>query len=313
MRPRGLTMATVLPSMSSLLAFEAAARHLSFTRAAIELNITQGAVSQRIKTLEDILGVPLFIRDGNLIRVTAAGYEYLDAARRAITEMLVATDRAVGYQRGDVLTIACLGTFALKCLIPNLKDFRDEQPDISLKIRTLVPYGPPTLQHFDVSIQYGVGDWPGHVATKISPEEIFPVCSPELAAGGRLRDPADLSNYTIIRTASPLILRDDWPLWLEEAGNPGLKFSDEIVCDLLYPSFQAAIEGLGVALGRTAVVAKDLRDGRLIEPFDVRLQSPLGYYVVAVHEKAQDPKVEKFTRWVKRRFGRGSLPKAGLR
>ncbi|CUX61606.1 Glycine cleavage system transcriptional activator GcvA [Agrobacterium deltaense Zutra 3/1] len=296
-------MATILPSMSSLLAFEAAARHLSFTRASIELNITQGAVSQRIKTLEETLGVPLFIRDGNLIRVTAAGYEYLEAARRAITEMLVATDRAVGYQRGDVLTIACLGTFALKCLIPNLKFFREEHPDISLKIRTLVPYGPPTIQHFDVSIQYGVGDWPGYVAMKIAPEEIFPVCSPELAAAGDgLRVPADLSRYTIIRTASPLILRDDWPLWLEEAGIAGLKTSDEIICDLLYPSFQAAIEGLGVALGRTAVVAKDLREGRLVEPFDVRLQSPLGYYVVAAPERAQDVKVEKFTKWVRKYF-----------
>jgi LysR family glycine cleavage system transcriptional activator len=297
-------VATILPSTSSLLAFEAAARHLSFTRASIELNITQGAVSQRIKALEEILGVPLFIRDGNLIRVTAAGYDYLEAARKAITEMLVATERAVGHQRGDVLTIACLGTFALKCLIPNLKFFRAEHPDIALKIRTLVPYASPTMQHFDVSIQYGVGDWPGLVAMKIGPEEIFPVCSPELAASGYgLRTPADLVHYTIIRTASPLILRDDWPLWLEAAGIPGLTFSDEINCDLLYPSYQAAIEGLGVALGRTIVVAKDMREGRLVEPFDIRLPSPLGYYVVATPERAHDPKVERFTRWVKECLG----------
>jgi LysR family transcriptional regulator, glycine cleavage system transcriptional activator len=300
-------MATILPSMSSLLAFEAAARHLSFTRAAIELNITQGAVSQRIKTLEDILGVPLFIRDGNLIRITAAGHEYLDAARRAITEMLVATDRAVGHQRGDVLTVACLGTFALKCLIPNLTSFRAEHPDVALRIRTLVPYGPTTSQHFDVSIQYGMGDWPGFVSMKIGPEEIFPVCSPELAnERGGLKAPADLSRHTIIRTASPLILRDDWPLWLEQAGIPGLKFADEIVCDLLYPSYQAAIEGLGVALGRTIVVAKDIREGRLVEPFDIRLNSPLGYYVVASPEKSEDIKVKKFTKWVRDCLGAGA-------
>ena len=300
-------MANALPSMSSLCAFEAAARHLSFTRAAIELNITQGAISQRIKTLEDMLGARLFLREGNSIRVTDVGHEYLASARAAITEVLVATDRAIGRQRGDVLTIACLGTFALKCLIPNLKHFRTRHPEIVLRVRTLVPYETSAQQDFDVSIQYGVGDWPNLFARKIGPEEIFPVCSPELArAGEGMRKPADLANYTIIRTASPLILRDDWPLWLEAAGIPDLGFSDEMTCDLLYPSYQAAIEGMGVALGRTVVVEKDLREGRLVEPFSVRLPSPLGYYVVATQERSRLPKVERFTEWVVEQLGPGA-------
>ena len=302
-------MANPLPSMSSLCAFEAAARHLSFTRAAIELNITQGAISQRIKTLEDMLGARLFLREGNAIRLTDVGHEYLPSARAAITEVLVATDRAIGRQRGDVLTIACLGTFALKCLIPNLKHFRARHPEIVLRVRTLVPYETSAQQDFDVSIQYGVGDWPGLFARKIGPEEIFPVCSPELArSGAGMREPSDLANYTIIRTASPLILRDDWPLWLEAAGIPDLAFSDEMTCDLLYPSYQAAIEGMGVALGRTVVVEKDLREGRLVEPFGVRLPSPLGYYVVATQERSRLAKVERFTAWVLEQLG----PKASV-
>jgi len=297
-------MPTILPSMSSLRAFEAAARHLSFTRAATELNITQGAISQRIKTLEDLLGTQLFLRDGNTISLTETGQEYLEPARAAITEVLVATDRAVGRQRGDVLTIGCLGTFALKCLIPNLKDFRARHPQIALRLRTLIPHDPQPVQHFDISIQYGLGDWPGLVSHRLGAEEIFPVCSPDLAArGAGLRRPSDLAGVPIIRTASPLILRDDWPFWLEAAGVPGLAFSEEINCDLLYPSYQAAIEGLGVALGRTAVVAKDLKEGRLVEPFSIRLRSPLGYHVVTTPERARLEKVTIFMGWMLGRFG----------
>jgi LysR family glycine cleavage system transcriptional activator len=294
-------LSNYLPSMSSLRAFEAAARHLSFTRAASELNLTQSAISHRIKTLEDMLGVKLFARDGNFIRLTEVGHEYLNSARSAITEMLIATDRVAGRQDSGMLTIACLGTFALKCLIPELKDFRLHHPAITLRIRTLVPYEILEKQDYDVSIQYGSDDWPGLVATKIGPEEIFPVCSPELAQSG-LREPADLVNFTIIKTASPLILRDDWPLWLEAAGIPNLSFPDEISCDLLYPSYQVAIEGLGVAMGRTAVVKKDLRDGKLIEPFSIRLPSSLGYYVVTTPDRARLKKVEIFSNWVARRL-----------
>ncbi len=299
-------MSTSLPSMSSLRAFEAAARHLSFTRAAVELNLTQGAISQGIRTLEDMLGVQLFIREGTSIRLTEVGREYLESARIAITEVLVATDRATGRQRGGVLTIACLGSFSLKWLIPNLMDFRLRHPAIALRVRTLFPYEPLAKQDYDVSIQYGNGDWPGLTVMKIAPEQVFPVCSPSLAkSGSRLRKPADLANFTIIKTASPLILRDDWPLWLGAAGVPDLKFSDEISFDLLYPSYQGAIEGLGVAMGRTAVVEKDMRDGRLIEPFSVRIASPLAYYTVTTPDRARLKKVETFTNWVKDRFAEG--------
>jgi LysR family glycine cleavage system transcriptional activator len=292
-----------LPSISSLLAIEAAARHLSFTRAAIELNLTQGAISQRIKALEDMLGVQLFIRDRNQIRLTEVGRTYVQAARTAITEVIVATERTIDQQRGDVLTVGCLGTFGLKCLIPNLKHFRQRHPKIALRIRTLVPYENRTQHDYDVSIQYGASDWRGLVAEKIGPEEVFPVCSAELLkTGNGLKTPADLRHHTIIRTASPFILRDDWPLWLEAAGIPDISFADEISCDLLYPSYQAAIEGLGVAMGRTVVVQADLQLGRLVEPFSIRLPTPLGYYVVTTPERARLNKVQHFFEWVRETF-----------
>lgn len=294
-----------LPSMSGLRAFEATARHLSFTRAATELNLTQGAVSHQIKNLEDLLGLRLFMRDGNAIRLTEAGFEYLGSARTALTEVLVATDRAIDRQRGDVLTIACLGTFSIKCLLPNIGDFKKRFPSIGLRIRTLVPSTHMAPQDYDVSIQYGSGeDWPDMVAHKIMREELFPVCSPVLLReDGGLHVPRDLCRHTVIRTASPFILRDDWPLWLEKAGIPGITFASEISCDLLYPSYQAAIEGLGVAMGRSAVVAGDIKSGRLVEPFSVRLPSSLGYHVVATEARAKLAKVQLFCDWALERLG----------
>jgi LysR family glycine cleavage system transcriptional activator len=292
-----------LPSLTSLYAFEAAARHLSFRRAAIELNLTQSAISQRIIGLEDLLDTKLFIRENNTIRLTDPGHQYVRSVRNAIAEVMSATDRASERQRKDTLTIACLGTFSLKCLIPALKGFKAAYPKISLRVRTLFPYQHSVSDDFDVSIQYGTGDWPGMTSWKINDEEVFPVCSPALLRGRRaLKKPSDLCFHTIIRTSSPLILRDDWPLWLEEAGVSDISFADEISCDLLYPSFQTAIEGLGVAMGRSAVVANDLRSKRLVEPFNIRLPSALAYYVVVPQHRNKLPKIDQFTNWILSEF-----------
>ena len=301
----GSQMRRYIPSLMSLYAFEATARHLSFRRAAIELNLTQSAVSQRIKGLEEQLDTKLFVRENNTIRLTDVGVEYVRSARIAIAEVLTATDRASGRQREDTLTIACLGTFALKCLIPMLQTFRAAHPNIKLRIRTLFPYEAFAAEDFDVSIQYGTGDWTGAISFKINDEEVFPVCSPALLRRKRsLRKPSDLRFHTIIHTSSPLILRDDWPLWLEEAGVGDINFSDEIFCDLLYPSFQIAIEGMGVAMGRSAVVQADLRMRRLVEPFKIRLRSSLAYYVVVPQGRGKSLKVELFTRSILDEFKR---------
>jgi len=288
-----------LPSLSAIYAFEATARHLSFSRAAIELNLTQGAISQRIRSLEDFLGTPLFVRESTTIRLTDTGNEYLRSARSVITEVMVATDRAIGRHRGDELTIGCLGTFAIKCLIPLLPNFRRKYPDVAVRLRTLVPFGEQLHEDYDVSIRYGLDDWPGMATWKINEEQVFPVCSPRLLRGARaLRAPEDLRHHTMIRTSSPLILRDDWPLWLEQAGIPEISVVSEISCDLLYPSFQMAIEGMGVVMGRSAVVKSDIAAGRLVEPFSIRLPSPLAYHIVTEEHRARLPKVTAFVNWL---------------
>jgi LysR family glycine cleavage system transcriptional activator len=292
-------MQNKFPSMTGLRAFESAARHQSFTRASIELNLTQSAISHQIRKLEEMIGSKLFERHGSDIRLTETGLEYLGPARSAITELQFATDRAIGRGQDDVLTVASLGTFMIKCLLPHLGDFIASNPDIHLRVKTLLPFSQGRPDDYDVSIQYGMdSDWQGFVSTRISTEEVFPVCSPLLVEGpSGLKEPQDLAEHAIVRTTSPLILRDDWALWLRRAGVADLVFAREIGCDLLYPSYQIAIEGLGVALGRSAVVQSDILAGRLVEPFSIRLPTPLGYHIVHPPHHSGMPKVKRFTAW----------------
>jgi LysR family transcriptional regulator, glycine cleavage system transcriptional activator len=295
----GREMTNKLPSMIGLRAFEAAARHLSFTRAAVELNLTQSAISHQIRNLGELIGFPLFVREGSEIRMTERGIEYLGPARTAIIDLQVATDRARGHREDNELTIACSGTFALKCLFPHLGDFIAHHPDIRLRVRTIVPSQPMRPDDYDVSIQCGQEtDWPGFEVHRISTDEIFPVCSPKLCHGPHgLRRPTDLARFPVVRTQSPWILRDDWSLWLSKAGIADMRFASEISCDLLYPSFQAAIEGIGVALGRSAVVKSDLASGRLVEPFNIRLPSPIGFHLVHPRHRKIPEKVRHFVEW----------------
>lgn len=295
-------MRRILPSLSSLRAFEAAARHQSFTRAAAELNLTQTAISHQIKNLEDLLQIALFTRERSAVRLTDVGHEYLESVRDVINQITVATERVIDKNRGNVLTVACLTAFAVKCLIPNLGDFRRRHPDINLRIGTVVSFD--LLQHhdYDVAIRYGSGGWRGFVTHKIAAEEVFPVCSPRLLKSGKkLNSLSDLSQHTIIRTSS-FALRDEWPQWLELAGAPDIEFANEIACDLLFPSIQAAIDGLGVVMGRTAVVASDLASGMLVEPFSIRMPTSSGYHVTSPIERADLAMVAAFRDWVLQLF-----------
>lgn len=298
------SMRNIFPSMTGLRAFEASARHRSFTRAAIELNLTQSAVSHQIRKLEELLNVKLFDRIGNEIQVTEPGSEIYTVARAAIAELRLAMDRATRQNNDDVLTIGALGTFAMKCLIPHLKNFTLANPDIQIRLRILPAAADANHSDCDVAILYGVeSDWPGYQVTRITTEEIFPVCSPSLLDGPHpLKEPRDLAGHVIIRTVSPLILRDDWPFWLRRAGVSDLNMARDLTCDLLFPSFQLAMEGFGVALGRSAVVRDDIAAGRLAEPFSIRLQTSFGYHLVYPAMRAEYSKLSRFLSWARDEF-----------
>jgi LysR family glycine cleavage system transcriptional activator len=311
-----LKMRKNLPSMSSLQAFEATGRHLSFTRAATELGVTQGAVSQRIAKLEVMLGTKLFSREGNSLYLTPIGKEFLVPARAAIVQLAQATDHAVERQHGNMLSIGCLATFAINALIPRLREFRAMYPDTLLRIRAFAPGESPLgallagraasllAYDYDVLIQFGAGPWPGMVSYKLADEDVFPVCSPMLQRrSARLKSPRDLKGYPIILNAHPLTGYDYWPLWLEKAGALGVTFAEEIHCDPLYSAIQAAVDGLGVMMGRSSLVQGELSSGRLIEPFSVRLRSPLSYQLVVHRDRAFAPKIEQFCQWALKTFG----------
>ncbi len=293
-----------LPSMTSLRAFEAAARHSSFTRAAQELNLTQTAISHGVKKLEGLLNAKLFVRDGNAVRLTDVGHDYIRTVRALLMEISDATGRAMHHRADNSLHVGCMPTFAMKCLIPNLGEFCRKHRDISLRFWTVLTSDSFARRDYDVAILYGTGDWPGFVTHKICDEEIFPVCSPKLLRSQpRLRKPQDLRRHTVIRTAFSFILQDDWPLWLETAGDKDLQFANEITCDLLLPSLQAAKEGLGVAMGRSPLVDPELASKALVEPFSIRITSKSGFYLAAPRERAELPNVRLFWEWALARFG----------
>ena len=284
--------------MTSLRAFEAAARHLSFTRAALELNLTPTAVSHQIKNLEELINAKLFTRDNNKLTLTVTADHYLRVVRDAILELSFATDRAAEEQDEQVLTIQCLESFAITRLMPHLREFHQQHPQFSLRLRTGYSMQTSHVNEFDAAIWYGGGGWTGVSAYKLGVEEVFPVCSPQLLARKPpLRRPSDLGTHTVVQTSS-LLLRDEWPNWLEAAGVTGLEFGEQLSCDHLAASIQAAIGGIGVVLGRSSVVSRELETGRLVEPFDIRVTSPFAYYLVVPEHSSRTQKVQLFTTWM---------------
>lgn len=294
-----------LPSLSWLRVFEAASRHLSFTRAAVELNMTQTAVSHQIKGLEDFLKTKLFIREpGGAVMLSRAGTEYVSTVRGALAEIALASDRIMDHQADHTLSIACLSSFAMKCLIPCLPGFKALHPDYSLRVRTLWTTEEARRQDYDIAFLYdsGGGRLPDMVIHEMGREEVFPVCSPDLLKGRTaLWRPSDLQRQTVILTESH-ILSDEWPAWLKQAGEPGLSFKDEMRFTTLITGIQACVEGLGVLMGRTPHVRADLASGKLVEPFSIRLSSGAAWYAAIPPDTANVPKVRVFMDWATQIF-----------
>lgn len=290
-----------LPSLSALRAFEATARHLSFTRASVELNLTQTAISHRIKELEGLLMVQLFSRKQNAVSLTEEGRAYLESIRPALAQIASATDD-ISSMRDNRLNVTCLSAFAFTCLLPALPDFQRMHPGIALRLVPTAATGRLDIRDFDVAIWHGPDDWPGHESTRIAPEEIFPVCAPKLLQGGiRLATAADLQHFKVIRTVSPIIT-DDWPAWLHAAKST-TEFGGEINCESLAFSMAATRAGVGVGIGLSALVKGDLACGRLVEPLGLRLPSESAYYIVSRPAKRELPRVRAFTQWLLERFG----------
>ncbi|RQP84803.1 LysR family transcriptional regulator [Burkholderia ubonensis] len=288
-------------SLASLRAFEAVARRQSFTKAAVELSLTQTAVSHQVRKLEHHLRAKLFVRDRDAVRLSDTGRQYLPAVRGALNMLSAATQRIVDQSDEGTLSIVSLAGFGLKCLLPLLPDFRRRYPSIRIRFESVVSHDAKASYNYDVSIRYGSGDWPGMVTHRIAPEELFPVCSPTLLTSSNVTSHRDMLRHTAICTSS-VAFRDDWPEWLALYGCSPDEFADWVCCDTMLSASQAAIDGLGFAMGRTPLVDRDIREGRLIEPFQRRLKSNTGYYVTSTPEHARRKTVKMFVEWLLEQF-----------
>jgi LysR family transcriptional regulator, glycine cleavage system transcriptional activator len=286
-----------LPSLNGLRAFEAAARHLSFTRAAAELNVTQTAISHQIRRLEEQLGTRLFVRNQRALLLTPEAQQYLPAVRSAFADLRQATDRLMRIEGKTRLTVSCLPSLAAKWLVPRLASFQEAHPAIEVRIATATRIVDFRREQVDLAIRYGKGRWPGLRSDWLMAENVFPVCSPALVTGARpLGRPEDLVHHTLLHVN---LYRDEWLLWLTGAGLPtSLAARPGLTFDLGLMALQAAIDGLGVALGRTPFAEADIAAGRLVRPFDLMLPSEAGFYVVAPEASADTPKIAQFREWV---------------
>lgn len=284
-----------LPSLNALRAFEAAARHLSFSRAAEELHVTKAAVSHQVKALEEELGLPLFRRLNRALMLTDAGQALFPAITEALGIMSTAVAHLKKQDETGVLTVTTLDSVAAIWLVPRLGRFRRAHPDIDVRIATSDDSIDFARVNVDLAIRYGAGHWPGTHAERLMTEEIFPVCAPSLLEGGPpLKTPSDLANHTLLHDYG----LETWERWLTAVGSPDV----DAERGPLYPHsnlvLQAAEQGDGVALARSALAEGALASGRLVKPFDVSLPAEYAYYLVCPPEHLKRPKVKAFRTWL---------------
>jgi LysR family glycine cleavage system transcriptional activator len=281
-----------LPPLNALKAFEAAARSESFTRAAQELNVTQGAVSQQVKALEATLGIKLFNRERQRLVITEAGREYLGVIRDALDRIAVGTERVVQRQISGVLTISTSPDFAAKWLVCRLGRFAESHPEIDLRISATAHHVDFAREGVDLAVRHGDGRWPGLDVVRLCSEQLFPVCSPELAPN-RVVTARDLLKFPLLRLDG----WNTWTRWFEAAGvadpvarGPVLSSASMLI--------DAAVGGQGIALARTALAAWDIINGRLVRPINVSLRMSNTYWIVSPKVTSSMPKIATFREWL---------------
>ena len=292
-------MPSFIPPLNALLAFEATARHLSFTKAANELHLTQAAISHQIRSLEDRLGTALFVRAKGRISLTTPGSEYLEAVSGLLVELSTATDRVSQGGNEHTLSISCLPTFATECLLPLLPEFRAAFPQLRLQLSTTSAFDAFQINAYDVAIRYGSGKWDGVKCDWLCDEYFFPAMSPRLLEGKPDGDvSAILAGTTWLRTYFTSLYEDDWPEWLAAAGLGEMQPQMELGMHMQLTSLAGAVEGLGVVIARTPLANRALRSGALVSPFGPRLRSKSAYYLATPESRYEHQKVACFRSWL---------------
>ena len=284
-----------LPPLAALRVFEAVSRHMSFTAAARELHVTQGAVSHQIRALESWLGFELFQREGRALRLSRGAKAYAEAIGAALQQIAVQTDALRQARSHEVLTVRGYTTFLVRWLIPRLPAFQAAHPEVEIRLEASADAVDFKRDQADVAVLYGNGAWPDLKADLLFRDELVPVCSPQLTGKRRKLSAAKLLELPLLHLNAR---RRDWPDWIamvgltREADRRDMRFEDLSIV------YQCAIDGLGVAMGQRKYLAEEIANGRLIVPIDKPLTRDAGYYLVCPRESTADPKIERFRGWL---------------
>ncbi|KAB2676389.1 transcriptional regulator GcvA [Brucella tritici] len=288
-------MARQLPPLPTLPAFDAAARHLSFTKAAAELNVTHGAISRAVRHLEEALGARLFERGTRSVRLTAEGTVYAAEVGAALDRISVATMATAASRSSGILNVSTSDGFAGRWLVPRLNRFHRAHPDIDVRLSTSGALIDFVRDGIDIAIRYGEGRYDKVTSELLMEEDVTPVCSPELLQGEHpLRALEDLRHHRLIHDN----FRIGWSTWLQAAGLYGIDHTSGVRFETAADAVEAAVQGEGVLLGRSALVLADLASGRLVRPFDLALKSRWSYYVVYPEGGLRHRKVRAFRDWL---------------
>ena len=290
------------PGLRSLRAFNAAARHLSFTKAADEMGVTPAAISHQIKELEDQIGIALFTRTSRSMTLTREGDILSTAAAESLETLARAVKRIKRLENRKVLKVSASPSIAAKWLVPRLDRFLDQAPGAEVRVDVSTTALDFERDDVDIAIRFGQGRYPGLKSDLLFTDKIFPVCSPRIITKEKpLAQPKDLMRHTLIHLdyEAQGVVWPNWKMWMIAAGindfddKRGMHFGQTSL------TVQAAIDGHGVALGDSNLVADDLAEGRLVKPFELSLKAPsqFAYHVVSPLDTSQNPLVEAFRQW----------------
>ncbi len=286
----------LVPSMAALQCFEAAARHLSFTRAAEELHLTQSAVSKQVAQLEDMLRHHLFLRIRRRLQLTPAGALYLAEVNKILTQVDMSSRYILSYgEQTEVLKVATQPSFGVRWLIPHLKGFGKRYPNIHLDIRNEMEPFALLQAKADVVFFYGQGTWPGATCIELFGEEVLPVCAPELLQGRTLADASELGELVLLQSATR---PEAWHEWCLEQGLHSANSYHGPRFDTFHMCLSAAQAGCGVALVPSYLAACELAEGKLVVPWAHRMRSNGAHFLAFSEHAAEVPKVRSLVDWI---------------
>ncbi len=286
-------MSHQLPPLVWLRAFEATARHLSFTRAANELNLTQAAISKQVKLLEFHLREQLFVRRARSLEMTKSGEAYLPKVRDAFERLAAGTNEVFGNRKSGILTVRSAVGLSVNWLAPKLRDFREKHPKVRLRVISSVWNEEVGDRKYDFDIRYGTGKYGKLRSDRLTWETITPLCAPSLLDPDR--GPEQLGEHMLIHV---LGYEEGWATWFRAAETPLVDPGEGLQTDTSLLAFELAASGGGVALGRSSMAQKEIEAGRLVKPFDLEVGIEEAFHLVESSEDRIHPDAEVFRNWL---------------